>query len=273
MGTRGRLGHARHIACDKPNFLYCALSFSVGSPTIIGETRLNVADEPTNTADAQNVLASRLMEEYKILQDKIDKIGAFRFTIKGWSITVIIASIFAGTATKAISPWFLAISLIFFLAVFFFYERQQTNLSYHFGRRVLAIEAVLSRLLRTSARESGSTSVSSSFVALRFVPGIGHIGIRPERKHPDTRNFWQSCKEADGVFYLLQILLVLAFVICSRGAQRRPDHASSESITISNTPTVSAAQSKNQQSAGTAQVDRTYRNEKKAENKEKQQSH
>ena len=28
------------------------------------------------------------LEEYKILQDKIDKIGDFRFKIKGWTITL-----------------------------------------------------------------------------------------------------------------------------------------------------------------------------------------
>jgi hypothetical protein len=29
-----------------------------------------------------------LLREYAILQDKIDKIGEFRFTIKGWALTL-----------------------------------------------------------------------------------------------------------------------------------------------------------------------------------------
>ena len=33
-----------------------------------------------------------MIDEYKILQDKIDKIGGFRFTIKGWSVTAVIAA-------------------------------------------------------------------------------------------------------------------------------------------------------------------------------------
>ena len=41
-------------------------------------------------------IVSRLADEYRIIQDKIDKIGAFRFTIKGWSVTVIIGAIAAG---------------------------------------------------------------------------------------------------------------------------------------------------------------------------------
>src|SRR6267154_5661686 len=47
----------------------------------------------------------KLENEYKILQDKIDKIGAFRFTIKGWSITVILAAAFAGASTAKIPAW------------------------------------------------------------------------------------------------------------------------------------------------------------------------
>src|SRR5438445_10470248 len=99
-------------------------------------------------------IVSRLADEYKILQDKIDKIGAFRFTIKGWSITVIIAAIFAGSATKAIPPWLWGISLGVFLFVFFLFEKQQTDLSHRFGQRVLELEAVISRLLRNIAHLS-----------------------------------------------------------------------------------------------------------------------
>jgi len=81
-----------------------------------------------NTTDAKDNFVDRLMDEYKILQDKIDKIGAFRFTIKGWSITVIIASIFAGSATKTVPRWLWAISLIVFFDSFLFI-REATNRS------------------------------------------------------------------------------------------------------------------------------------------------
>jgi hypothetical protein len=104
--------------------------------------------EIPKTTDVQRDLDGRLMDEYKILQDKIDKIGAFRFTIKGWSVTVIIASIVAGSTTKAVPRWLWALSLVGFLVVFFFTEKQQTDLRHRFGQRVLAIELVLSRLLR-----------------------------------------------------------------------------------------------------------------------------
>jgi hypothetical protein len=189
-----------------------------------------------NLGDAESDLVARLVDEYKILQDKIDKIGAFRFTIKGWSITVIIASIFAGSTTKEVPRWFWAISLIVFLIVFFLYERQQTNLSYRFGRRVLAIEDVLSRLLRNRAHASQNTFVASSFLSLHFVPGIGHLGGRTGKKRGSSRNFLRTCIEADLVFYLVQVaVVVVAFVFGSGGAPPK-DQTTPESIIINNGP-------------------------------------
>ncbi|HXM22643.1 MAG TPA: hypothetical protein VN948_15405 [Terriglobales bacterium] len=168
-----------------------------------------------DSAGAEGQLVSRLLEEYKILQDKIDKIGGFRFTIKGWSITVIIASIFAGSATKAVPRWLWAISLVVFLAVFFIYERQQTNYRYRFAQRSLLIEDVLSRLLRNLAKKANSEPVRSSFVILHFVPGIGrHLRDKPRQPGPrKRRTFWQSCWEADVVFYIAQAAVVLLFLV------------------------------------------------------------
>src|SRR2546429_4289353 len=120
--------------------------------------------------DAEKQLIDRLAEEYKILQDKIDKIGAFRFTIKGWSITVIVAALFAGTATDSIPPLLLLGCLFTVLALFFFVEKEQTDRSHQFGQRTITIEEVISRILRKSARSAGS----NDFVSLRFVPGIAH---------------------------------------------------------------------------------------------------
>lgn len=49
-----------------------------------------------------DVYGRRIADEYKLLQDKMDKIGTFRFTIKGWAIAGIgIAS----TAAFAILDW------------------------------------------------------------------------------------------------------------------------------------------------------------------------
>lgn len=178
-----------------------------------------MTNEPPDreSGSAERDLVSRLSDEYKILQDKVDKIGSFRFTIKGWSITVIIASIFAGSATQKVPTWLWAVSLTLFLVVFFLFERQQTNLRYRFGQRLIDIEGVLSRLLRNAAKESGNEAVSSSLVVLHFVPGIGHHLRERRARRPRRRTVWRSFFEADIAFYFAQFVVVIAFV-CWHGS-------------------------------------------------------
>lgn len=48
-------------------------------------------------------------EEYKILQDKIDKIGAFRFQVRGWVVTLITAALVAGPVPQGVTGPVLAL--------------------------------------------------------------------------------------------------------------------------------------------------------------------
>src|SRR5260370_2526564 len=206
---------------------------------------------PPKTPQLESALLDRLADEYKILQDKIDKIGAFRFTIKGWSITIIMASILAGSATKIGPRWLWDVSLIVFLILFFWFEKQQTDLVHRFGQRVLAIESVLSRLLRNVASKSSSPSALSSFLTLRFVPGIGHhLGAQTGRQRPRQRNFWRSCIEANLLFYVIQALAVVVFVFWP-GAAATPDHPDSN-IIINNSSAVSPVTAENPTQVGQA---------------------
>lgn len=85
-------------------------------------------------------------DEYRMLQDKIDKIGEFRFTIKGWSVTAVIA----GTITTsgkglaiacAISSGLLAMILFFLLL-----EYEQVKHSRLYGERAARLEDVFRRI-------------------------------------------------------------------------------------------------------------------------------
>jgi hypothetical protein len=170
---------------------------------------------------------AQLVNEYKILQDKLDKIGAFRFTIKGWSITLVFGVIFAG-ATKSVPPFIWAICLILFLAAFYFFEREQVKWGQIFGDRVLKIERVISSRLRTVDKK-----ITSEFIMLQFIPGIGHDLKRRPRTHKlllkklenpakqeieDFQEIKRSLKQrvfrhmghADSWFYYSQALLVFA---------------------------------------------------------------
>jgi hypothetical protein len=86
------------------------------------------------TSQSPDDLKKRLTDEYKILQDKIDKIGAFRFTIKGWAITAVGAATAAATATKSLAvAGVVSVGLAILVVFFFKFEIEQVRLSRLFG--------------------------------------------------------------------------------------------------------------------------------------------
>jgi hypothetical protein len=155
----------------------------------------------------------KLENEYKILQDKIDKIGAFRFTIKGWSITVILAAAFASASAVKIPAWLWLVSLFGFLVLFFLFELEQTTLRHKFGQRCILIESAITRVLRTAAtRSRGDTIVRTQFVKLRFVPGItNHLRKQSAGSDFEEWSKWRAFREADGFFYVALGFLTLLF--------------------------------------------------------------
>jgi len=157
-------------------------------------------------------LVDKLEGEYKILQDKIDKIGAFRFTIKGWSITVILAAAFASASTSKIPPWLWLVSMLVFLGFFFWFEFEQTRLRHKFGQRCIWIESAITRVLRTVASRTGDVLVRDSFVKLRFVPGItNHLRKRRRAINQEEWSTWRAIWEADVLFYAALVFLTLLF--------------------------------------------------------------
>jgi hypothetical protein len=170
------------------------------------------ANQQLTTIETEFV--DKLENEYKILQDKIDKIGAFRFTIKGWSITVILASAFASASAVKIPAWLWLVSLLGFLVLFFLFELEQTKLRHKFGRRCILIESAITQVLRTVATSSGNAIVRRHFVKLRFVPGISnhlHKGSRGSDAEEWSR--WRAFREADILFYVAMGVLTLLFAV------------------------------------------------------------
>jgi hypothetical protein len=111
---------------------------------------------------------SYLSDEYKILQDKLDKIGGFRFTIKGWSVTVVIGGLVAAVTGKSILPVVVGIVLTVCLVGFFTFERQQVLLSRRFGRRALDIEREIDEARR---RNRWRSQFSSPRIARSILTG------------------------------------------------------------------------------------------------------
>jgi len=177
----------------------------------------------------------KLEGEYKILQDKIDKIGAFRFTIKGWSITVILAAIFASASTVKIpAPLWLG-SLLLFLVLFFLFELEQTNLRHKFGQRCISIEIAITRVLRTVATRSTDNLVRTTFIKLRSVPGIiTHLRKGSPRRDSEEWTTWRALREADIFFYAALGLLTLLFaawhVVAAKQEMHKDEHLPSNVI-------------------------------------------
>ena len=153
-------------------------------------------------------LIDGLVDEYKILQDKIDKIGAFRFTIKGWSITLLLGSLFARSATNALPGWVWIGCFALILSGFFWLELEQSQLSHEFGQRVLRIERVASRVLRRHL--TGESKMD--FISMRFVPGLGHHIKPASNRKVAPRTRWRRAREAHVWFYTFQAGLVIAVI-------------------------------------------------------------
>ena len=156
----------------------------------------------------------------KILQDKIDKIGAFRFTIKGWSLTLVVATVLAGTSSKAL-PIRLVLSLLFaFVVIFFFVEKKQTDLSRSYVKRVLQIESTISNVLRKTANGSRLRE----FDRLEYAPGVAHYlreqAVQSQGDGRLERLWWRFLRtkigrkankyfKADLWFYLAQTIAIV----------------------------------------------------------------
>jgi hypothetical protein len=101
------------------------------------------------SAQPQEDFKKRLTDEYKILQDRIDKIGGFRFTIKGWSVTAVIAASVAGSNTTNLAAVItISVGLAVMVLFFFRFELEQVRLSRLFGDRARRLEDAFVRIDR-----------------------------------------------------------------------------------------------------------------------------
>jgi hypothetical protein len=160
------------------------------------------ADSPVADKDEYK---KRLLDEYKILQDKIDKIGGFRFTVKGWSVTALIAASAAGTAAKSISiALTITIGLVLMLVFFFSFELEQVRLSRAFGRRAKKLEDEFIKI-DTMAGHSPIRVPYTASEILRIARSKSQGG-----QSENWKERWRVWRSADIRFYVVLSLLALA---------------------------------------------------------------
>jgi hypothetical protein len=189
-----------------------------------------------------------LMKEYFMLQDKIDKIGAFKFTIKGWAITLTTGAAVAAFATS-VDPKFGIFLVLALLSAFWFLELRQDRLSEIFGDRALRIETVVESRLRSSGVKR------SVFLSLIRVPGTAtdlrvpplHLRLlSPQQRRKLKRNrqikalsnsriteFFRAIYRSrlrrrilrlDAVFYLILLIVAGGFIYRYQSKDHKAEH-------------------------------------------------
>lgn len=167
------------------------------------------------------VLLEQMNSEYRILQDKIDKIGGFRFTIRGWSVTLVIASIIAAGSSKGVSPYVLGLLFLFIYALYAV-ERKQNQYGLAFGDRALHLE----RRIREELR-----SHSQGDPVVGFYPGIAHhLHSARRRQTVGAVRAWVT--DPDRFFYVVQFVAVaLAMALLTLlGPSSRPQPSDGQTV-------------------------------------------
>ena len=166
---------------------------------------------PTGAEFEPGDFKQRLTDEYKILQDKIDKIGSFRFTIKGWSVTAVLAASAAGgSATSLTTVLTISLGLVVMILFFFSWELEQVKLSRLFGQRARKLESAFIRLDRDHGRSKRApfpVPYTASEIALRG--SRRHLAESPSFRERFTDR-WRVWRQAHIRFYV--VLFCLAFV-------------------------------------------------------------
>lgn len=164
---------------------------------------------------------NRMLDEYKLLQDKMDKIGSFRFTIKGWSITAVIAATAAGSnSSSLLTVLMISLGLTFMLVLFFYFEFQQVELTRIFGARAGKLEDAFRQIDRGRAKSTAET-IAAPYIAHEIV--LARHQQRPSERQSSRwvqrakkrwngrAEHWRVLKQADIRFYVA--LILLAFVL------------------------------------------------------------
>src|SRR5207302_1964016 len=198
--------------------------FTMSTPPIQppgGQRSISSTVTASNQTFDQTDFKGRLIDEYKILQDKIDKIGGFRFTIKGWSVTAVIAASAAGSATTSLTTVFvISTGLALMLLFFFVFEFQQVKLSRIFGDRARKLEGSF-RLIDRGRGGTSTARIPVPYTAHEIVFAQNEQRLfrwrASARTAKETKfskrlgNWWKVVRHADIYFYA--VLICMAFFL------------------------------------------------------------
>lgn len=163
-----------------------------GSPPRDQKSRPRALERRTARARPENSrldeqTARLLWDEFKLIQDKIDRIGDFHFRVRTWAITLSTALV-AGGLAKSVS-WYTYLLALPLISTFHLIDRTQS----YWEEAMVGRAAVIERMLRRSHR-----------LAPRLVQFL-------RRKKNDIREtrLGVLILRRDQIFYALMYLLVL----------------------------------------------------------------
>ena len=180
-----------------------------------------------------------LMREYQVLQGKIDKIGEFRFTIKGWALTLDTGTALAAFATS-LDRRFAILLLLGVVVALWFLELRQIRLTEIFQNRAFRIEKVIMRRLTSHGLRRTDVAL------LMKVPGIAteirtpleNRALSAARKRPQWRRWifrlrvvnwvrrseWRrKLRDSDLSFYLIIWAIAALFLWFQHPSKTRVD--------------------------------------------------
>jgi hypothetical protein len=111
-----------------------------------------------------------MLEEWKVVQTKIDKIGEFRFHVKNWAVTVAVAFIVGAYVTNA--PPYLIFAALVPTWAFFLVENRQEKILYVLMTRAERLERAMERLATSLRTVAEWQSLTVLLGAVGSVPGV-----------------------------------------------------------------------------------------------------
>ena len=150
-----------------------------------------------------------LWEEYKILQDKIDNFGAFRFRIKGWVVSLVTAVLLAGAALRV--PWFVTLLALPIIGAFQLYESNQRLWRTAFTTRIQQIESNL-------RRKGIDDGVDPRDAAPRITVVVGQAHNEQQSQRFGRIVLWANATFYT-VLYLVVVVIALLMEIGGRGIE------------------------------------------------------
>jgi hypothetical protein len=156
----------------------------------------------------------REWDEYKLLQEKLDRIGDFRFRVKTWCVGVFTGFLVAGAAADVCGiTYLLSLAVV---AAFWLLEKHHVHWQRALTRRAAYLERFLQRQPASTTGSDG-TDECATLSSPRIVDAI----ITADDDLRNERYIGWVLRRANGIFYL--ILVFIAIVLACLAMIPRPD--------------------------------------------------